>query len=180
MATSYTLSNYRCSVSEISNPEVKTLCEYFRDRAPTTDSASAAIIDSNSYESVYQEMMVCCKIQNHFEKAKASNKTVLEKYDLLGNQISLKPKRVMCKLKDDNETNLQCLLRHIRNSCAHGYVHIIENKRVTYIIFDDYRKKPKRTDNPTARIIVNKTDLKKWKTILERATKEYHKQELKG
>ena len=71
--------------------------------------------------------------------------------------------------KMNNESELTALLRHIRNSLAHGYVYIWNKRQKgSYILFVDYEKKQKnKPQKITAKILVSMSILERWKAILE-------------
>lgn len=54
------------------------------------------------------------------------------------------------------------LLHHIRNSFAHGRIAFCKNNNITYIIMEDINK----NNNVSARMILSKTTLLRWKTII--------------
>lgn len=64
------------------------------------------------------------------------------------------------KSKEEPESKLQCLFRHLRNSIAHNNVYIIDNDK---LLFVDYEK-----ENVSAAIILEKKKLLEWIDILER------------
>ena len=61
------------------------------------------------------------------------------------------------------ETDLDCILRHIRNSIAHGRVYYRKDRNRIHFVFEDCNKK-----NLTARIVCIKSDLEFWKKVLSR------------
>ncbi len=64
---------------------------------------------------------------------------------------------MICYYKDNVEQEIPCLLRHLRNSIAHGNVFGVLSKNRKYILFDDYNK----SGNHTARVLFTQTDLEK-------------------
>ena len=61
-----------------------------------------------------------------------------------------------------SETECQCVLRHMRNSIAHGNIYLSDESNRKYILFEDYN----RNGNLTARILLSQTYLKKLKQII--------------
>ena len=72
----------------------------------------------------------------------------------------------MCKKlspsSQDKESDLVCLLRHIRNSIAHGYVSCQKSKQTYYLVFEDHNEEK----HMTAKIVCSKDDLAQWKEII--------------
>ena len=75
--------------------------------------------------------------------------------------IYSKCKRIVC-VKNKTESNFTCLMRHIRNSIAHGRIYIIKNNTYYKLLFEDFD----RNSEISARIIINHAILKKWKNII--------------
>lgn len=62
------------------------------------------------------------------------------------------------------EAKLNALLRHIRNSFAHGSLYVWKKGKGNFILLIDYDKKGKK---PTAKIIVSDKILEKWMNVLQ-------------
>lgn len=92
----------------------------------------------------------------------------LEKAELTEKPLCPKCKRLVCKRKVENngvkETDLECLLRHIRNAIAHGHVKYKHAGNRIYIMFEDYNPNKKLT----ARILIIRADLEKWIKTLKK------------
>lgn len=158
------LSNTLIVPTEIGNAELTELLGYFQYRAPGISSEHSFSIPESDHKKIFSEMFDGRKFEAmDFYN---SNKTILRHLDknhLSKNSICCTCKRFVCRLNDGTETKLNCFLRHIRNSLAHGRVHLVKKSR--YIIcFEDINKR----GNITARIICNKEDLKVWRKILNR------------
>lgn len=82
------------------------------------------------------------------------------------NPVNRKTNSVFCKKKCtgkgiESETDYQCILRHMRNSIAHGNVYLSDEGKSNrkYILFEDYN----RTGTLTARILLAQTHLRNLK-----------------
>lgn len=78
---------------------------------------------------------------------------------------------------DDNE--LMSIFRHLRNSFAHGRFNVIDSNGEQYFLFEDRSTridKKKNTYPVSARMILRKSTLLKWITIIEGGEKPYKKE----
>ena len=101
------------------------------------------------------------------KQANAVIEMEFNKCNLNGSNICLKCKRFVCKKKQScknkpEETDLNCFLRHIRNSIAHGRVYCCHAGNRIHIVFEDENI----TGNLSARIVCIKADLEHWKRVL--------------
>jgi len=151
---------------------LRQLFSYFQYRAPNIDSLKSPMLDIAFHEDVLAKMTKG-KPDFHFCSQNANTEEELKKVALEGVSICSWCKRFMCKrmtrpAKRDStraETDLECFLRHLRNSIAHGHVFVIHGENYINILFDDVN-----TDgNITARIVCCQADLRKWRNELERA-----------
>lgn len=159
--------------------KLRSLFAYFQYRAPNIDSIHSPLLAADKHGAVLEQI-----IATHNTKAggyvfcaqSANTETELVKQALNGNKICDKCKRFVCKRmtqkakrdKSRGETDLECLLRHMRNSLAHGHVYVNHGGNFISICFED-----KNSDhNTTARIVCRQADLVKWKKILETAVKK--------
>ena len=67
--------------------------------------------------------------------------------------------------KTRKESDLECLLKHLRNAIAHGHVYLQHGGTYIRLLFEDINDK----GAITARIVCFQTDLKKWRKILQDA-----------
>lgn len=150
---------------DIVDEKLKGLFSYFLHIAPTIDSAHAQPIQTNDLEKAWQYFIREIKIaatDYHVYAPGNIGLEILARYRLSeDDSVSRKSKRFVCNFKENEDRDLCCLLRHIRNSIAHGYVYVVNNGR-KYILFDDYN----RNHNLTARILFSQTDLSKLKSVL--------------
>ena len=155
---------------EANNGDLSKLLRFFLYKAPNISSAHSPKISNITYshDSILREMMngrkfskgidFCssnCRIEKH-----------LLKVGLNGNKICLKCKRGVCKrnpIKGNNkESDLDCLLRHIRNSIAHGRFYYSHGGNIIFLMFEDVNT----TGNISARIVCLRADLEHWKNVL--------------
>jgi len=167
------LNNCLISPFEFEIKDIHSLFAYFLHRAPNIESVHSPQIDYNLHTQIFDSMFQ----ERHFEHMRfcASNAKIedeLERVKLNGNDICLKCKRFVCKRTQTAkggtpETNLNCFLRHIRNSIAHGRVYYEHAGNKIFVVFEDVNSSKKLS----ARIICIKADLVHWKKILEKASK---------
>jgi hypothetical protein len=62
------------------------------------------------------------------------------------------------------ETELQCLFRHVRNSFAHNQTYYFDNEN---ILLEDFEKKDSKQKQISARIIIPKSALLDWMTLIK-------------
>jgi len=159
------IREYLFAPFECDDPKICDLLAYFLHKAPDIESAHSDKIDRSIHESIYRSLID----GRHFYYEKitfygASISVALKKCGMEGDIFCVKCKRLVCRKKSKEESNLDCLLRHIRNSIAHGYVYYVGDKKTKHIVFDDYNKR----HNLSARIICVQSDLENWKTILNK------------
>lgn len=104
---------------------------------------------------------------SHFCSSNVIIEKELQKGYLNGTELCLKCKRFVCKKRKTqnnfiHESDLECFLRHIRNSIAHGRVYLLHAGNKIHIVFEDLNKSGKIS----ARIICIKADLEYWKEVL--------------
>lgn len=155
--------------------DLKQLLSYFQFRAPNIDAVQSPMLEPSYHKDTLY------KITNgrddfRFCNQNSETEDELSKLALNGKQLCSWCKRFLCKrmthkAKRDpsrTETDLECLLRHLRNSIAHGHVFAIPGGNYIRVLLEDVNDKGKTT----ARIICCQSDLRKWETILENAVKE--------
>ena len=158
--------------------DLRKLFSYFQYRAPNIDSAHSPLLSVDYHTYVLDSMIKTLKNTDScvFKAHNSNTESCLREVALWGNQLCDRCKRFMCKrmtnkAKRDNtrkETDFECLLRHLRNSIAHGHVYIFHAGNHITVCFEDVNK----DHNTTARILCTQADLKKWKSILEKAIKD--------
>ncbi len=149
--------------------DTRKLFSYFLYSAPNIESVHSKNVHSDLHNEVFERMMD----KRHYKYLKfcgasAKINKELNKGYLGGESICLKCKRFVCKKKQTKkggkpESDLDCFLRHIRNSIAHGSVYLLHAGNRIHIVFEDRNK----LNNLSARIVCIKADLEHWKRILE-------------
>lgn len=151
------------------------LFTYFQYKAPNIDSAHSPLLDIAYHDEILQKI-TNGHSDNCFCEQNSNTEKELKKLALNGISICSKCKRFLCKKMTHNakrdpsrkESNLECLLRHLRNSIAHGHVYIMHGGNFISLLFEDIGSNKK----VTARIVCWQADLKKWRKILEEAIKK--------
>ena len=155
--------------------DTQKLFSFFLHRAPDVESAHSKRIPAVKHSAIFNMMMETrhfkyqkfCWAQSPIEKE-------LSKGYLSDENICLKCKRFVCKKKQTVkgmpiETDLDCFLRHIRNSIAHGRVYYSHAGNCVHIVFEDENN----SGNLSARIVCIKADLEHWKRVLSNP-ENYH------
>ena len=139
-------------------PHFSQLLGFFLYYAPNISSAHAKDFDGKALDEIYQDFIKNTTIGG---RLKFLQKIQSNSYELMGlkeNCFCMKCERGLLKTYK-NEKEVVCILRHIRNSLAHGYLYV-KSKRM--ICFYDYEDK-----KPSAKIVMNIETLKQLKTVIE-------------
>lgn len=141
-----------------------TILNFYLYYAPNIDSCqSMGRIEGANAENVFEEMLICTHIKEKTKILKKIQPLSWRTLDFETNEIDFEDSRMLFD-KYNNESNLTALLRHIRNSFAHGYVYVWKKKRGNYIFLIDYDKNKNKI---TAKILVSMSILERWKAIIE-------------
>ena len=153
---------------DVGNDDIHRLFSFFLHSAPDVESAHSKRISIVKHSTIFNMMME----ERHFKYQRfcwhgAPIEKELSKGYLNGEEACLKCKRFICKKKQTKkgtaqETDLDCFLRHIRNSIAHGRVYCSHAGNRVHIIFEDENS----SGNLSARIVCIKADLEHWKRVL--------------
>ena len=139
---------------------------YFQYKAPDISSIHSWTLPQNKHEEVYNLFF---ETANFEAKVFASSQKILQKRfnenHLSKEKFCYKCKRFVC-IKESKESKLDCLLRHMRNSIAHGLIYLPANNS-PFICFKDLDK----NKNESAIIICKREDLNNWKNIIEQYKK---------
>ena len=133
---------------EFEDEKLFKLFSFFLHSAPTIKSAHAANIPIDKlgrnwgiYIAVWIEKNY--KYRIYSSNSKFPSQDVLSDYGLNDNSIlNRKANAFICFREDEAppETDCKCILRHIRNAIAHGYVFINNAGNRKYILMEDYNK----------------------------------------
>ena len=144
------------------------LFEYFLYLAPNIESTHSKKIPRDKHAEIFDRMMK----DRHFKYQKFcwANAVIEKEFSkgcLAGDSICLKCKRFVCKKKPTKkdaleETSLECFLRHMRNSIAHGRVYMRHATNRIHFVFEDENS----SKNLSARIVCIKSDLEHWRYVL--------------
>ena len=156
-----------CDISDLRN-----LFSYFQYRAPNIDSVQSPLLSSDIHDKVLAKMLHN-NSDYKFYSHNLDSAILLQKHGMSGDHVCNRCKRFVCKYMTNpakrdttrKETDLECLLRHLRNSIAHGHVFLHHGGNYITLGFEDQNEKK----NITSRIIVNRAELNKWKNVLEEA-----------
>ncbi len=151
---------------EISN--LRKLFGFFQYEAPNIPSYISSYIPQKQHNELLKEMLGSWDVENYsfIAQNKNINKYLSFNY-LMDDNLCSRCNRFVCKRSTKNgykETDLECLLRHLRNALAHGRLFVIHGGNYISILFEDRNT----TGNISARIICYQTDLKKWKNLIEK------------
>lgn len=151
---------------------LRQLLSFFEHRAPNIDSVHSPILDESKHKPTLDRMLGG-NTNYVFCAHSANTKDELAMLNLAGSVLCSRCKRFFCKrsghdskrLPGQKETDLECLLRHLRNAIAHGHVYVFHGGNYISVLFEDLNTNGKTT----ARIICCQADLRKWRAILEEA-----------
>ncbi|MCM1508970.1 MAG: hypothetical protein NC177_17820 [Ruminococcus flavefaciens] len=145
------------------------IVKYFLYLSPNIDCVhSCGRIEGKRAAEVFSQMIDKTNMKKKIlTRIRASS---FNKFNLQGDNINFKSNCMTLK-RYGSEDDLTALVRHLRNSFAHGLVYIwkdsCDNNR-PYVMLDDFEKnRDTKTLIHTARIVIAFEDLEKWKAILE-------------
>ena len=156
-----------CDISDLRN-----LFSYFQYRAPNIDSLQSPLLSSDIHDEVLAKMLHN-NSDYKFYSHNLDSSILLQQHGMSDDHVCDRCKRFVCKYMTNpakrdttrKETDLECLLRHLRNSIAHGHIFLHHGGNYITLGFEDQNEKK----NITSRIIVNRAELYKWKNVLEEA-----------
>lgn len=140
------------------------LADYFQYRAPMIDSIHSAdcVLSETRQDEILSKMLSEANLKTQSKFLYRFQKNSLKLMSLEGEDICFKCVRLICSKKTD-ETDLASLLRHIRNSLAHGRIYVKKTKNQTYILLEDFDTRKERI---SARMLITKAILERWKRAL--------------
>lgn len=150
-------------------PTIYDLLVFFLYLSPNTSSNLSMTLCEEKSEETLEIMLKEFKRKNSFQFTSNSLKTdLLREYSLSDDLLHSKCKRFICNVASkDGQNRLSSLMRHLRNSIAHGHFSIIQGGTYYRLFFEDKSKKGKIT----FRMVINHSTLKEWKIILSAAMK---------
>lgn len=147
---------------EIDDDNLKKLFSYFLHRAPSIQSVSALEASVDDFGSMWNKFIAKWDEQKlpyriYSEKSEFPKESVVKyKYGLSDDShIHKKSRAFICFKKDTTEHKLETLLRHLRNSIAHGRVFMLPQGNRKYILFEDFSLRGKKR----AMILFSQSDL---------------------
>ena len=141
-----------------------SVVDYYMYYAPNIDSKhSPGKIEGTRAQEILARMLEDSEMKNKYTFYVQESAKPWERFKLSQRDTCLKCCRFVCKrgLKEDE---LTALLRHIRNSFAHGLVYVKTEKQTRRMLLEDFDSKKKKI---TARIVLTAKVLEDWKAILE-------------
>ena len=155
--------NNRIVPFEIEDDSLKRCFSYFLHLAPSISSASS-LSSKEDLNKIFQKFIEKSNIERtSYRFYTAGNIKEIQLKKLLlsdDNFINRRSIRFVCSKKRE-ENDMECMLRHIRNSIAHSNVFLYCRRR-KFIIFDDFNSNGKQT----ARILLSQTTLTTLKRLL--------------
>ena len=156
-------------IKEISlyRPTIYALLVFFLYLSPNTSSNLSTPLSQEKSVETLEIMMKKFKGKYCFPSGSNPLKTdLLREYSLSDDMLHSKCKRFICKVAPSVDKNqLSSLMRHLRNSIAHGHFSIIQGGTYYRLFFEDKSEK----GNITFRMVINHSTLKEWKKILSDA-----------
>ena len=152
---------------EVEDDVLILLFRYYLHRAPTINSVRSVSNNLANPEEKWTEYLTSLHIgkeQHHIYSSNRITEQQLGYFNLSDDDIVTRNTKGIVCCSYQEEPNINCLLRHLRNSIAHGrvYVRCIGNSSI--LIFDDYNK----VNNQSARIVLTKSDLRQLKSVISR------------
>lgn len=140
------------------------ISRYFLYYAPNLDTlqSTGKIGDIRAAE-VFQEMLSCANMERHYKVIKQVKTNTWLSHELSGEILDFEKPRMIFD-KYSKETNLNALLRHIRNALAHGNLYVWKKNKGNFIFMIDYDSGKKKV---TAKIMISSSIMEQWKGILE-------------
>lgn len=159
-------SIYLCSPLQSGVRDFNKIVNYFQYEAPEIDSVHSVgkIVNEDDKKAILNRLLSIAKMQNNSRFLQKIQTNSLSLMGLDGKNLCIKCPRMICKIYKD-ESDLAALLRHLRNSFAHGRSYVKRTKNQTYIVLEDY--KDSKQQHLTAKIVITKAIMEKWKEELE-------------
>ena len=163
------IKEHRIVPFEIEYEKIRKLFSFYLHEAPTIESKSSIYLDLNKLEQRWRAFVqavpnIKIKIVSYSYKKDKIQKCIKDLGLSDDDPVNRTTNALFCKKKDtgkgiESETDCQCVLRHMRNSIAHGNVYLSDESNRKYILFEDYN----RSGTLTARILLAQTHLRNLK-----------------
>lgn len=163
------IKEHRIVPFEIEDEKIRKLFSFYLHEAPTIESKSSIYLDLNKLDQRWGSFVqavpnIKIKIVSHSYKTDKLQKCIKDLGLSEDDPVNRITNAIFCKKKDTgkgikSETDYQCVLRHIRNSIAHGNVYLSSTGKRKYILLEDCT----RSGNLTARILLSQTHLRNLK-----------------
>ena len=143
-----------------------SIAKYYMYYAPNIDCKhSVGRLEGESGEIALTEMLNGARMRKQYKFFQRLRTNWWDEYCLEGESFCVRCPRLVCK-QNAHESELTSLLRHIRNSFAHGLIYVWrENgKGTAFIVLEDYEKNGKTL---SARMVLTDKILNDWKAILD-------------
>ncbi len=148
---------------DLSIKNSNSVVTYFLYYAPNIESKfSVGKIEGEAAVNCLNKLIQKAEMVNRYKIIKEAKSSSWNEFALCGDSLCLDCSR-MTYTKSENESELTALLRHIRNSLAHGLLYFQKKKKRNCLLLEDYSRKRKLT----ARIVISFMQLEEWKAILE-------------
>ena len=153
---------------ELSDDRVKKLFSFFLHSAPSIESKTAMKLTPDNLDYNWQLFLNENILAPHiiYSERYSDLYNACEKNNLgVNTQISRKTNGFVC-IRKGQETDCECILRHLRNSIAHNNVCYCNLGNRKFLLFEDYN----RNNKMTARILLSQTILASLKKEISRKT----------
>lgn len=151
------------------------LAQFYLYYAPNIDSAqSMHRIEGADAEAVFNTMIEEANLSKTYKLVEKVSDSVWKSNQLEDDVMNFEPARFTCDRysrrrskeseRPSKESELNAVLRHIRNAFAHGHIYVWRKKEKKYVFLTDYDSRKKKI---TAKMVLTVEILEKWKTILE-------------
>ena len=140
------------------------VAKYFLYYAPNIDSAqSVGRIEGERAGNLFTSLLTQASLQNKYKVLKKIQPTSWKSFDFDKEELDFEESRMLFD-KYSNEDDFHALVRHIRNSLAHGCLYVWRKKTGDFVFLVDFDSGKKKV---TAKIMVSMPILEQWKALIE-------------
>ena len=151
---------------EIEDKELRQVFSYFLYKAPyipSCHSKKLETVNSDREDEILKKVLDNTNIELSFRTNRKSFLNKMDSMQLNNSSVCLRCKRGACIIRRESDfSKLRCLIRHLRNAIAHGYVYYEHDNRIHRIMFEDYGRNKKIS----AKIVCVKSDLLELRRVL--------------